>query len=276
MTKGTQMDASPAYEDPASLLDNADPLPAKTRTLIIVEILIVLGISFGRSGISSILSIIEKLTRPQPLSQQTTNMNTSVTPDRPWLDLAYQIYYFILPMAEVLLILYLLHLAYGHARRLIGFDLRRPWNDLARGVGICVAIGIPGIGFYLLARWAGINTTVAPANLTDQWWTIPVLLVSAAVAGISEETVMLGYLLARLRTLRWNPIWAVILSATIRGSYHLYQGFGGFLGNLGMGLVFGLVYLKWKRVMPLVIAHTLIDCFAFVGYSLLAPHISWL
>jgi len=255
-----------------------DPLPSPeiNRGFIALEIVIVLGISFGRSAISSILSLIEKLTRPQPLSEQTTSMNTSVTPDRPWLDLAYQVYYFILPVAEVLLVLYLLYMAYGQARRLIGFDLTRPWADLGRGAATCAAVGLTGIGFYFLARVMGINTNVVPANLTDQWWTIPVLLASAAVAGVSEETVMLGYLFTRLRTLNWGPVRIVLFSAAIRGSYHLYQGFGGFLGNLGMGLVFGLLFLRWKRVMPLVISHTLIDCFAFVGYSLLSPYVSWL
>jgi len=252
------------------------PTPEINRPLVVLEIVIVLAISFGRSGVYSILSLIEKLTRPIPLAQQTTSMNTSATPDRPWLDLAYQIYYFILPMAEVLLALYLLRLAYGYARRLIGFDLKRPWADLGKGLLTCAGVGLTGIGFYFLARATGINTNVAPANLTDQWWTIPVLIGSAAVAGISEETIMLGYLFTRLRTLKWDPMWIVVFSAAIRGSYHLYQGFGGFLGNLGMGLVFGLLYLQWKRVMPLVIAHTLMDCFAFVGYSLLAPYIPWL
>jgi membrane protease YdiL (CAAX protease family) len=40
-----------------------------------------------------------------------------------------------------------------------------------------------------------------------------------------------------------------------------------------MGLVFGWVYLRWRRVMPLVIAHTLLDTFAFVGYPLAAPYL---
>ena len=38
-----------------------------------------------------------------------------------------------------------------------------------------------------------------------------------------------------------------------------------------MGLVFGWVYLKSRRVMPLVLAHALIDIIAFVGYPLAAP-----
>ena len=37
-----------------------------------------------------------------------------------------------------------------------------------------------------------------------------------------------------------------------------------------MGIVFGWAYQRWGRVMPLVIAHTLIDVIAFVGYPLAA------
>jgi len=251
------------------------PSPA-IRRFIIAEIIIVLGVSLGRSAVYSIIAIIDRLTQATPLGEQSTSMNVSVTPDRPWLDLAYQLYYFILPLAQVALVLYLLHLAYGQGRRLIGFDLTNPGKDLLKGAGLLVAIGIPGLGFYLLARYIGINTTVSPANLTSQWWTVPVLLGSAAMAGLSEETIMLGYLITRLKTLGWHPAWAIVVSALIRGSYHLYQGFGGFLGNLVMGLAFGALFLKWKRVTPFIVTHFLLDAFAFVGYSLLAPYLTWL
>jgi hypothetical protein len=36
-----------------------------------------------------------------------------------------------------------------------------------------------------------------------------------------------------------------------------------------MGVVFALAYLRWRRVMPLVVAHTLLDVVSFVGYALL-------
>jgi len=62
----------------------------------------------------------------------------------------------------------------------------------------------------------------------------------------------------------------------LRGTYHLYQGFGGFVGNLVMGLIFGWLFLRWKRTAPMVIAHFLIDAVAFVGYVYLQGHVSWL
>jgi membrane protease YdiL (CAAX protease family) len=47
----------------------------------------------------------------------------------------------------------------------------------------------------------------------------------------------------------------------------LYQGFGGFIGNFVMGLLFGYLYQRWGRVMPLVIAHFVLDAAIFVGYA---------
>jgi hypothetical protein len=43
-----------------------------------------------------------------------------------------------------------------------------------------------------------------------------------------------------------------------------------------MGLLFGWLYQRWGRVTPLVVAHTLLDVGAFVGYAVLAGQVSWL
>ena len=102
------------------------------------------------------------------------------------------------------------------------------------------------------------------------------LILSAVQNALLEEIVVVGYLFTRLRQLGWNAVAIIALSAIIRGSYHLYQGIGGFIGNLIMGVIFGLIYLRWKRVGPLIVAHTLLDITAFVGYALVAPHVNWL
>jgi uncharacterized protein len=117
---------------------------------------------------------------------------------------------------------------------------------------------------------------VQASGLADNWWTVPVLVLSALQNALLEEVVVIGYLFTRLRQLGWGWVMVIGLSALVRGSYHLYQGFGGFAGNLIMGVIFGLVYLRWRRVGPLVVAHTLLDITAFVGYALLAPRVDWL
>ena len=240
------------------------------------EVLVVLGLSLGQSAVYSGLRIIERLTRDVALNQQTSTLNPSVTPDRPWLDLSYQLVGIFFSLMPVLLVVYLLNRTHPPAGRTIGFDLRRPWFDLSAGLVIAAGIGIPGLALYLGARELGLNTQVQASALTENWWTVPVLIVSAAQNSVLEEVIMIGYLFTRLRQLSWRLPMILVASAVIRGSYHLYQGFGGFAGNLIMGVVFGLVYLRWRRVMPLVVAHTALDVVAFVGYALVAPQVDWI
>ncbi|MGJ6979889.1 CPBP family intramembrane glutamic endopeptidase [Aestuariimicrobium soli] len=252
--------------------------PALRRTLH-WETALLLAISLGQSAIYSVLSIIERLTRAVPLSQQTSTLNTSATPDRPWLDLSYQVAGVVFGVVPAVLAVYLLGSRFvpvGGVRKALGVRPRRVGFDVAWGFIIAAGIGIPGLGLYLGARAMGVNTNVAAANLQENWWTIPVLVASAAMNGILEEVVMIGYLFTRWLQAGWRTWVVVAVSALVRGSYHLYQGFGGFVGNLIMGALFGLFFLKVKRVWPLVIAHTLLDIVSFVGYSLLAGKVSWL
>ncbi|MEI2827140.1 MAG: type II CAAX endopeptidase family protein [Dermatophilaceae bacterium] len=261
-----------------------------TRRTLHTEMLVVLGMSLGASAIWSILRIIERHTRPVPISQQTSALNTTVTPDRPWLDLAYQLVGIGLALVPVALVGYLLTQLPGltaaadtrHTGSIrpglagLGLDLRRPWRDLGLGVGLAVLIGVPGLGFYLAARAMGSNTTVAAANLGESWWTVPVLVLSALQNGIVEEVIVVGYLLTRMEQAQWRLPVAIAVSAVIRGAYHLYQGFGGFVGNVVMGVVFALVWRRTRRVAPLVVAHALIDIVAFIGYAVLKGHVGWL
>jgi membrane protease YdiL (CAAX protease family) len=142
-------------------------------------------------------------------------------------------------------------------------------RDLGAGILLVVVIGVPGLGLYAAGRSLGITVQVDAAPLDASWWTVPLLLIAALRAGLTEEVIFIGYLFDRLRRLGWGT-WTIILStAALRGAYHAYQGFGSIVGNMAMGIVFGWVY-RWGRVMPLVIAHTVIDVIAFVGYPLAA------
>jgi membrane protease YdiL (CAAX protease family) len=105
---------------------------------------------------------------------------------------------------------------------------------------------------------------------------VPVLLASAAANAWAEEVVMVGYLLTRLRQLGWSENRALGAQALLRGAYHLYQGLGGFTGNIAMGLVFGRLWQRTNRLWMLVGAHTLIDVVAFLGYAVLRGRVGWL
>ena len=245
------------------------------RRLLGAELLIVLGLSLGASGLSALISFAGSLTQPLALGRQVATLNGSRAPGRPWLDLAWQLYYIARGLMPVVLVGYLL-VREGTSLRVLGFDLTRKLRDLGRGAAVAAAIGGSGLALYLASQAAGYNLTVAPSGLPDVWWRIPVLLGSAWENAILEEVVVLGYLLRRLGQLGWGWPAIVVTSSVLRGSYHLYQGVGGFVGNMVMGAVFCLLYRRWGRVIPLVAAHALIDTVAFVGYALLAGHVSWL
>ncbi|WP_406832235.1 type II CAAX endopeptidase family protein [Pedococcus sp. KACC 23699] len=248
----------------------------RSRRSLVTETVLVLGVSLGASAVWSLLSIINKLTQQRALNQQTTAMNSSVTPDRPWLDLAYQLVGFVIALVPVALAIHLLRRDRPDATHAIGADLRQPARDLGLGLLLAAAVGLPGLALYAAAKAFGFNTTIAAANLSDHWWTVPVLVLAAVQNAVLEEVIMIGYLFTRWRQAGWSTPAIIVTSALIRGSYHLYQGFGGFAGNLAMGLFFGWVYTRTKRVAPLVVAHTVLDIVAFVGYALLKDHLSWL
>ncbi|WP_438489183.1 CPBP family intramembrane glutamic endopeptidase [Streptomyces sp. S186] len=240
------------------------------------ETLIVLALSLGASAVSALISFIGSLTKPGGLAHQAATLNASHAPGRPWLDLAWQLFGIATALVPVVLVAHLLLRERAGGLRAIGFDRRRPGFDLGLGTGLAAAIGGSGLLLYLGARAAGFNLTVVPEALPDVWWKIPVLVASAVQNAVLEEVIVVGYLLRRLGQLGWAPWAAVAASSVLRGSYHLYQGVGGFFGNMVMGVVFVLVYRRWGRVGPLVAAHALIDIVAFLGYALLAGRVSWL
>jgi membrane protease YdiL (CAAX protease family) len=221
------------------------------------------------------VSLLADLTSGQSLTSQVALLNGTRAPGRPWLDLTLQLVSLATGAVPILLVAHFLTRS-GEAMSSIGVDGRRRRLDAAQGAVIAAVIGGAGLGLYLGAHALGADLTVVPENLPAVWWRIPVLALAALQNAALEEVLVLGFLLHRLRQLGWSDNRALALSAVLRGSYHLYQGLGGFAGNAVMGVIFGRIYQRQGRVMPLLIAHTLMDAVAFIGYAELAGHVSWL
>jgi hypothetical protein len=253
----------------------APPLPPQARRLLWWEIVALFGVSLGMSGVRSIVSLIGSLTEPQALGAQHVVMNGSQAPGRPLFDLALQLVSILSGVAPAFLAFYLLA-RNGERPSAIGVDASQPGKDLLRGAGLAAVIGGCGLGLYYLAFKAGLNLDIVAASLPAIWWRVPVLVLSALQDGINEEVLVVGYLLTRLRLLGFRPATAVAVSAVLRGSYHLHQGFGAFFGNVILGVIFGALFLRWQRTNPMIIAHTLINAVAFIGYTFLVGHVSWL
>lgn len=232
-----------------------------------IEVVIVLGLSLGASAVYSIVSLAAKLTEERALGDQSVALNPSRS-SREWLDFTYQFLDVFFGLFAVALVLYLLWEPGRSPFRRIGFDLTRPGRDAASGLLLVAAIGVPGLALYAIGRALGVTVAVQTSPADWFWWTVPMLVLRALEAALTEELIVVGYLFTRFRQLGVGTWPTILSSAVLRGSYHLYQGFGPFFGNVAMGVVFGWVYARWGRTMPLVIAHWVLDVVSFVGYPL--------
>jgi membrane protease YdiL (CAAX protease family) len=246
-----------------------------TRRQLGLEVVLVLGVSYGASGIQSALDLIKSVAAtPIPLSQQVATTFYRQADPHAWLDIAYQSLAIVTGLVPVVLVAYLL-VRTGESLATVGVDADQPASDARWGVALALVIGSVGLGFRVAANALGINLQLT-IGTTGQWWQLVILVVQSAVAAVGEELIVLAFLLHRFAQLGWSDRKAITVSALVRGSYHLYQGFGGGVANMAMGLVFGWLYKRRGRVLPFVVAHFLIDVVATIGYVELHNRIHWL
>ena len=245
---------------------HASVIPATSPRRIRAEVLIVLGLSLGQSAVYAILQLIGRYMATAPIGHQSATLNQSQSKIN-YLDLTYQVVGIVFALVPVALALYLLssHGQSWKTRLGLNGNGRRWGKDVALGMGLAAMIGIPGLGVYAVGRAIGQTVRIDTSGLPALWWSATILLLSAAVAGVLEEVIVVGYLITRLQQLRWSVPAVVIASALLRGSYHLYQGWPMAVGNVAMGTVFSIYYLRTGRLGPLIFAHWLLDAVSFIG-----------
>jgi membrane protease YdiL (CAAX protease family) len=87
----------------------------------------------------------------------------------------------------------------------------------------------------------------------------------AVTAGICEEFLYRGFAMAALgRT--GLPSWGVIvLSSVLFGLAHLYQGRGGLMGTMILGLLFGSTRAAFGNLIPVIVWHAAVDLVAGIA-----------
>ena len=254
-------------------MDALTDLPSRRR--LRAEILIVLGLSLGKSAIYAIVKLAERYAAATPVKDQSATINPSRSGINVF-DLIYQVLQIAFALVPVALAVYLLSSHGQSAKRILGLigPARAWWRDVGFGAVLAACIGLPGLGLYYIGRAIGQNVYLDTSGLPSTWWASTILLLAAAAAAILEETVVVGYLVTRLEQLRWSVPAIIAASALLRGGYHLYQGWPMALGNVVMGAVFAWFFIRRRRLAPLIVAHFLLDFVSFVGPTVV-PH-EWL
>jgi membrane protease YdiL (CAAX protease family) len=234
--------------------------PGRRRSVLIHEVLVVLSLSLLASAVDAFFSFLSA----------PVNRTVAVSLFRN-VELARQLTGIVFALAPVALVLYLAD-RWGEPLGSFGLGTASLPRDAGWGALLGLAVSAGGLAVYLSAIALDVNRFVVPVPPLGHWWTVPVLLLAAGQNALLEEVVAVGYLMRRLEQIGLAGASALATSAVLRGTYHLYQGWGGFAGNLVLGAIFGYVYLRWRRVWPLVVAHFMIDALAGLGYLAFRGH----
>jgi uncharacterized protein len=141
--------------------------------------------------------------------------------------------------------------------------LTRPtWRaDVWPGLGLAASgFGVAYAALIVLTALVGRHSKLfdqVPTGHVPHYYVIYGLAVSAITA-VAEETLVSGYLLTRLEQLGWNPRSALLLSLTLRTSYHVYYGLG-FLLTIPLGYFVTRSFQKHRRLARPIVAHFLYD-----------------
>lgn len=238
-----------------------------------VEIVLVLAASLGTSAIYSLLRLAQLMLAPEGIGGSKTELNPSLASEE-FFAISFELVGIAYSLAPAAIALYLLRRENDKAFSEVGIWPIKRRFDATRGLALAAAIGIPGLALYAVARLTNLATKIVPAELDGYWWMPGMLLLSALRAALQEEVIMVAYLYTRLEQLGFSFRSQQLISASIRGLYHSYQGFAGIIGNFVMGLAFGWAYRRWGRVLPLIVAHFILDAASFVGYALLAKQLA--
>jgi membrane protease YdiL (CAAX protease family) len=223
------------------------------------EVLVVLSLSLLPSAVDAIISLASA-----PLAGVAVSVYGNAA-------LASQLSSIVFGLAPVALVVHLVRRGRDPLDR-FGLGTSTIRRDAGAGVLLGLGVALVGLAIYIAAVALKVNRFVVPVPPTGHWWTVPVLVLGAMQAALLEETVAVGYLIRRLEQIGWSGTVAVVTSAVLRASYHLYQGWGGFAGNMALGLAFGSIFWRWRRVWPLVFAHASVDILAGVAYLVYRGH----
>lgn len=149
--------------------------------------------------------------------------------------------------------------------------------DLPRALGALLLV------FAVNAGLAGVVQLLAPELLAGHQQRlggvaqvmaagVPMAAVAAVMlfVGFYEEVLARGWLLGRSRRLlpgRWPP---VLLSSVLFGLGHGYQGAFGVAQTAVIGVVLALLFLRWRTLWPLILAHGLLNTIAIATFRAMA------
>lgn len=155
--------------------------------------------------------------------------------------------------------------------------------------GAWIGYGLTALicGFLIVHARMATRTDEGRATLRKQFGWLSFLIprtrqerrtfgITSLTAGVCEEVVFRGFLIAYFAALFGLPLWGgALISSIAFGVAHMYQGPVGMLRTGGVGLVLAVLYLMTGSLWAPILAHTVMDLasghMGFMAFSDPAP-----
>ena len=160
------------------------------------------------------------------------------------------------PLVELILLIPVLWIGKLRGWSLSAFGCKISWK--ATGVGILLFLVAESV-MVGVTYGAGIIHPEQACVATSRLAVFPILFISL-VNPVYEEVLENAYFIHQLKRFGMWP--AVLASAAFRGLFHLQFGMNALLSIFAMGVIFALVYWRWRQLWPLIVAHSLADLLA--------------
>ena len=88
------------------------------------------------------------------------------------------------------------------------------------------------------------------------------------LVGFYEELIVRAYVMSEIISLTNQPWLAILISVAVQTSYHFYQGVPLALSHVMLFTAFALFYAKTRLILPVALAHSLVDLSVTWNYGL--------
>lgn len=142
------------------------------------------------------------------------------------------------------------------------------WTGFIRWTAVLVLVSVVGLGLVLLLEQRGwwpneseMVQLLLPQNSREKLWAV---LGLAPTAGLCEEFLYRGLLLAEVTAWFHSAVWGVVISSAAFGLAHFYQGLNGMVRAGLLGALLAWPVVQTGSLYPSMTAHFLIDAVALL------------
>lgn len=188
-----------------------------------------------------------------------------------------QINYILQIVQQLLVLVVFFYVLYRQGRSLEFIGLDFSWRDFYRGFALLLIFY--GVNFFinriinivtLLAGGDIINKLPDNIEMFSQGPIGLITIVFIIVNSLYEEIVIRAYFISEVKDMSGSSVLAVTLCVLLMTSYHIYQGLLPLISIATIFLVFSIYYVKKKRIMPVIIAHSYMNLISFIAVRYLS------